>query len=183
MLVNDQFLSSFVSTLGVIAVLATIAGVGFAFLWVWRLSQPVRGWFQRNFVTHLIRATETALELTRTLIENLVAGLLTLLTQPWQVLAHALTTLKEVLRKIPWGSCTIVLVIYALPFLVFGTAGMTIQSALGVVAAGTLIGTLCALFVILRHKQLGAGKALCTIAGGIWSSSMLIAILIVMASD
>jgi len=110
-----------------------------------------------------------------------------LVVRPWQAFIAPLTALGNMLRGIPWGICIWVLVVGISPFFVFTLTGMPLQSIIGVVAAGALIGTFCAPFTGWHYKPFGPSKAisafLLTIVGGALGSSLFIATLIAMASD
>ena len=93
---------------------------------------------------------------------------------------------KNLLRRIPQGTSIIGLAVYGLPFLVLNIAGFSIQSILGIAAAGAVVGALCAgmSFVVLGKQVIGKTKIfLLSIVGGTWISSMTVAALIVMTSD
>ena len=91
------------------------------------------------------------------------------------------------LRQVSWGIGVGVLVVCSLPLLVFAVVGMPLRSIIGVAAAGALIGMGCAPFIARHYGRLGViralGISLLTIVGGAWGSSMLVAIVIAMASD
>jgi len=187
-MLTNGFFSSFGFTLCVIGVLVALAGIVFAAIRVWRLSQPLRDWLQRSCVTRLIRATGTFLGAAIAHAKSFVAGLLAVLfVRPWQTFISLLTMLGNVLRQVPWGICVGVPIVYSLPFLMLATGGIPLQSITGIAAAGALIGILCAPFTAWHYRRLGVirtlGMSLLIIVGGAWSSSMLIVMLIGLTSD
>lgn len=191
MLTNGQFLSSFVFTLCVIGVLGALAGIAFAAVRVWRSSRPLRERLRHSWPSALIRAAGMLLGVAMTHIKSSAASLLrVLIVRPWRTFTALLVALGSLLRQVPWGVYVGVpigvLAICSLPFLVFITSGMPLRSVIGIVAAGTLIGVLCAPFSILRYGTSfgrAVGTFFLTIFGGAWGSSMLIAILVAMVSN
>jgi len=188
MLTNGQFFSSFVFTLYVIGVLVALFVIGFVAVQVWQFSQPLRNWLQRNWVARLIRTMGTILKIAMAHVKSFIKSLLAIpVIRPWQAFITLLTPLGNLLRKVPWDICIGISGILVLPFLIFALIGMPLRSIIGVAAAGALIGVFCAPFTGWRYRPLGPSKAigisLLTIAGGAWVSVLLIATLIVMASD
>ena len=188
MLINGQFFSSFWFTLCVIGGLVALVGAFFAAIRVWRLSQPLWDWLQRSWVTRLIRETGILLGATIAHAKSFVVGLLVaLFVRPWQIFISLLATLGSAFRQVPWGICIGVPIVCSLPFLVLVALGLSLQSVIGIAAAGALIGIVCAPFMGRHYRQLGVssmfGISLLTIFGGAWSSSMLIVMLAILTSD
>jgi hypothetical protein len=184
---NGQFFSSFVFTLYVVGILVSLSGMGFITLQAWRFSQPLRGWLQRSWFASLIREAGTMLAAAMIRIEGSVMNLFTvLIVHPWRAFITLLVAFGSLLRRIQWGICIGVLVAYSLPLPVFVISGMPLWSVIGVVAAGALIGVFCAPFVGWHYRKSGFSKAVgscfLTIVVGTWGSSMLISILIALAS-
>jgi len=188
MLINDQFFSSFWFTLAVIGGLVALVGAFFAAIRVWRFSQPLWDWLQRSWVTRFIRATGIFLGAAIAHTKSFVVSLLvTLFVRPWQTFISFLAMLGNVLRQVPWGTYICVLIVCFFPFLGLVALGLSLQSIIGIAAAGALIGIVCVPFTFRHYGQLGVGRtlgmSLLIIVGGAWSSSMLIAMLVGMASD
>lgn len=194
MLTNEHFLSVFVFTLCAMGALVTLVGVGFAAHRTWILSRPIREWLRRSWIARFVRQMGVALGIVTARVRSFMTNLLTFLViRPWRAFIALLAMLGSMLRKVPWGMgigiCISVLIFGSLPFLVFTSIGtpMPLPSIIGVVTAGALIGMICAPFIGWRYRSLGLSKAIgisfLTIAGGAWSSAMLIAVLIAMTSD
>ncbi len=186
-LFHGQFFASLVATLGIIGSFVVLVGIGWAALQVWRFSQPLRAWLQ-HCAARFFRAIGTILEIALVYFLKVVAGLLVvLLVRPWQASISVRARLGRRLRQVPWGIGLVVLGACSLPALLFAVRGVPLPSTLGIVAAGALIGMLCAPFVGWRYRRLGLGQALgaslFTIAGGAWGSAMLIAMLVAMAAS
>jgi len=187
MLVNGQFISSFVLTLCAFVVLVALIGIAFVAVLVWRLLQPFREWLEQSWVTSIIRATGTFLGAVIAHVKSFITGLLVaLFVRPWQTFISLLTKYSNALG-VALVICICVLPVCSLPFLVFATAGISLKSIFGVIAAGALIGLICAPFVGWHNRLSGLSKAigasLLTIVGGAYGASMLIATLIAMGSD
>ena len=188
MITNGQFFSSFVFTLCLITGLVAFAGVVFLANRVWRLSQPLREHIKQSRFAQACRQMVASMRTAKIWVKSSITSLLTtIVVRPWQAFVHLLAELGDILHKVPWGSCVGAVVVCSLPFQVFTTVGMPLRSIIGVSAAGALIGAFCAPFTGWRYRTLGPQKAigvsLLTVVGGAYSSSMLVAFLIAMASD
>lgn len=164
MLTNEHFLSVFVFTLCAIGALLALVGIGFAAHRMWILSRPIREWLGRSWIARFIRQMGVALGIVTARVRSSMTNLLTFLViRPWRAFIALLAMLGSMLRKIPWGMgigvCISVLIFGSLPFVVFTSIGMPLPSIIGVVAAGALIGMICAPFIGWRYRSLGLGKA------------------------
>lgn len=186
-LFHGQFFASLVATLGIIGAFVVLVGISWAALQVWRFSQPLRAWL-RHCAARFFRAIGAILKIALVSLLKVAAGLLVvLLVRPWQASISIRAQLDRRLRQVPWGTGLAVLGVCSLPALLFVVVRAPLPSIIGIVAAGALIGVLCAPFVGWHYRRLGIiralGASLFTIAGSAWSSSMLIAILAVMAAS
>ena len=188
MLTNGQFFSSFVFTLYLIVGLVALVGIAFGTYQAWRLSQPFRAWLKQSWLAHFIREMGAIVRVAKTHVKSFVASLVSaIIVRPWRAFVSFLTELGNALREVPWGICVGALVVCSLPFLVFFSVGMPLRSILGIVAVGSVVGTLCAPYSGWRYRALGPQKAigvsLLTVIGGAYGSSMLVAFLIAVSSD
>ena len=188
MFTDGQFHSSFVFTLYLVAGLVALVGIAFGTYQAWRLSQPFRAWLKQSWLAHFIREMGAVVRAAKTRVKSFVASRVSaIIVRPWRAFVSFLKELGNALREVPWGICVGALMVCSLPFLVFFSVGMPLRSILGIVAAGSVVGALCAPYSGWRYRALGSQKAigvsLLTVVGGAYGSSMLVAFLIAMASD
>ena len=78
--------------------------------------------------------------------------------------------------------------VFLLPFLVFAVTELYLSAILGIMAAGAVVGVVCAIPIGLSYfKKTNFSKAVLAVflwsAGGAWISCLMVAVLIAMALD
>lgn len=180
---EQQFLTSFVTTLGFFAALAGLIGIGFVSYRLWRLSKPWRERLWKNPLIQFVRMLGTAISnVLRIAKKHLADAIRILAASIWQTAIKLLLALGQGFQRLPDASLAVAFSL--LPFLVFAVTGLYLSAILGIMAAGAVVGVVCAIPVVFKKTISQAVLTLCLwSAAGAWITSLMVAVLIAMALD